>query len=199
MQQNGVRLVEEVRITSEADRPLEDLVVTLELDNGEADAWTGRLSRIDPGATATLKAAEFALSAKALATRTEAERSAIVATVACTARNGSNARPTRDGANGGTDSSRTCRKSFPVTLLAFDEWPGVAHNPRCTAAFVTPNHSKVAELLHPARESLRSTGAPDSLEGYQSVSWRRASQIAEACFNAMAARGIGNLPGSYKP
>ncbi len=180
MQQNGVPLVEAVKITCDGESPIYDCVVTLSIENGDAEPWTGRIARIEPGATVSLAPSEFALSAQRLATRTEAERTSIIATV-------------RAG-------SAEKRSTFPIDLLAFDQWPGVGHYPELTAAFVTPNHPTIADLLNAARTALRGIGVPDALDGYQSGSRQRSVHIAESCFNAIAARDIGyiNPPASFE-
>lgn len=180
MQQNGVPLVEAVRISSESDAAVEDLSFTLAIENGDAEPWVGRVARIEPGATVSIRPAGFTLSAKSLSTRTEAERTSIIVTLAL------------DGAE--------TRATSPIDLLAFDQWPGVGHYPELTAAFVTPNHPTIADLLKDARESLRRLDMSDALDGYQSGSRLRSVHIAEACFNAVAARGIGyiNPPASFE-
>lgn len=180
MQQNRVALIDAVRITSHHAEPLVDLAVSLTLENGEAEPWTSRITRLDPGATFTLRPEEFRLVGSTLAKRTEAERTTIRCDVAC--QRGSE------------------RRSFPIDILPFDHWPGIAHIPELTAAFVTPNHPVVAELLKTAREALRGLSTSDAIDGYQSASRQRASQIAEACFHAVAAQGIGyiNPPASFE-
>ena len=180
MQQSGSPLVDSVTLVSNDYRPLEDLTIELGLDNGEAQPWVGRVARLDPGEEVSLRPDTLRLSAKAFASRTEAERSDYVATLTC--------------------SAGTLSKRFPVDLLAFDQWPGVGYFAEQTAAFVTPNHPKVAELLGVARQAMGGLSDSDALDGYQSKSRQRASLLAEACFNAAAAQGIGyiNPPASFE-
>ncbi|MEO0474502.1 MAG: DUF3320 domain-containing protein [Planctomycetota bacterium] len=180
MQQNAVPLIDRVALTSSHGETLEDLTVTLSLDNGEAEPWTARLARLDPGGSATIGAEDFSPSFEQLAARTESQRAKIVCEVSC----------------GGEQT----RASFPVDLLTFDHWPGVGYFAELTAAFVTPNHPKVATLLQDARQSLGELSDSDALDGYQSKSRQRAARIAEACFNAVAAQGIGyiNPPASFE-
>lgn len=189
MQQHGVPLVDAVLVTSREAGPVEGVSVTLRLENEEAPSWTGRIDRLDPGATVRISPGnDFALSARAMAGRTEAERSEIIAEGACGVAG--------DGANA---ASGTFGARFPVELLAFDQWPGIGHYPELTGAFVTPNHPKVAELLRAARASLRERSEHEALDGYQSGSRRRATQIAEACFNALLGSEVGyiNPPASF--
>ncbi|MEM6506322.1 MAG: DUF4011 domain-containing protein, partial [Planctomycetota bacterium] len=180
MQQNSVPWVDRVTLTSSYDGPLHNLTICLSLDNDEAEPWTTRLARLDPGSSVTLSAEGFVLSVKELAKRTEAQHCTIRCELSC--------------------EQGTAKASYPVELLPFDHWPGVGYFAELTAAFVTPNHPKVAELLQAARQSLGDLSDSDALDGYQSKSRQRASLIAEACFNSATAQGIGyiNPPASFE-
>ncbi len=179
MQQNGVPLVERVSLTNTGENATGNVVLTVTLENGECEPWTGRIDRIDPGGTFHIEPDGLHLNARQLAIRTEAERTNLQIVVE-------------------TDKG-SISDSLPVDLLAFDQWPGVGLYPELLAAFVTPNHPKVAELLQGARTSLGDLSGRDALDGYQAGSRARAAQIAEACFNAVLARGIGYIspPASF--
>lgn len=180
MQQNGIPLVESISITSACDETIENLQIELELENEEASTWTGQVAQIDPELTARVEPKGFALSAGLIATRTEAQRSIIRCTI--------------------SSGDKSVTRKLPIDLLAFDQWPGVGHYADITGAFATPNHPQIAKLLGTARESLRGLSQSDSLDGYQSGSRQRASLIAEACYNALAAQGIGYIspPASFE-
>ncbi|MGE3110108.1 MAG: DUF4011 domain-containing protein [Phycisphaerales bacterium] len=98
-----------------------------------------------------------------------------------------------------TAGDASCITSFPIDLLAFDQWPGTSLYPELLAAFITPNHPKVAEILVDARSALGRLSGRDALDGYQAGSRQRVAHMAEACFNAASARGIGyiNPPASF--
>ena len=76
----------------------------------------------------------------------------------------------------------------PVRLLTADEW-WAAGIPELLAAFVRPNDPAVAELLRSASAILDERTGSSSLEGYQSGP-RRVRDIAEAVFDALAARRL---------
>jgi hypothetical protein len=166
MQQNGVPLVERVAISNDGAEPASDLTVTISLDNGECAPWTGRIDRIDPGDTYHLEPDRLHLDLRHLACRTEAERTHIRVEI------------------GPFDPPHA--RTFPIEVLAFDQWPGSRIYPDLLAAFVTPNHPLVAELLIGARQSLSAMSDHDALDGYQANSRQRAAHIAEA-------RGIGYI------
>lgn len=180
VQQSGTPLVDAVILTSESDEPIEDLVVTARIVSGDADAWTGRLARLDPGVKAKMTPEHWRLSARSLAQRTEGEMTTIVLGVEA--------------------GGRSCEASFNLDLLAYDQWPGAGHLPELTSAFVTPNHSLIAELLRGARRVLSDRGERDAIDGYQSASRQRAVLLAEACFASLSEQKIGyiNPPASFE-
>ena len=181
MQQHGVPLVRELRLTLAPDaRPITEVRVSACLANGEAEPLTRVIDRIEPGETYRLPVGGLTPRLGALAGRTEAERTELTLT-----------------AHAGGASTTA---AFQIELLAYDEWPGPAYHPELLAAFVTPNHPRVAELLGAARGHLRAAGGPDALDGYQSASRRRALHLAQAGFAAVADRGIGycNPPASFE-
>ncbi|HYF15047.1 MAG TPA: DUF4011 domain-containing protein [Phycisphaerales bacterium] len=180
LEQYNVPLVSSVAITNRGDAPVSGLEVAVCLDNGEAAPWSARIERISAGGTYRLTPSDFRLFSQRLAARTEAERTAV--TVAVTTPMGAHT------------------KSFPIELLPLDHWPGLGIYPEVVAAFVTPNQPLVAEFLRTARDWLGRATGRDALDGYQSGSRTRASQIAEACFHALQAKQIGyiNPPASFE-
>lgn len=178
--QRGIPLVGSLRVTNESPAALVDVSVVVSLENGECEPWTGRVAMVEPGSSVTLKPRGFALSSGRLAGRTEAERTLIRVVVSA----------------GGLES----RVVFPLDVLPFDHWPGVEHLPELTAAFVTPNHPLIAEVLRSARPALRGLSGRDGFDEYQSGSRVRVSHQAEACFNALALRGLGYIspPASFE-
>lgn len=179
-QQWGTPLVDAVVVTNTSVGLIEDLEVVLRLASGEAEPWTGRLAGLGAGMTARLEPRGLGLSASRLAQRTEGERT----TIEAEARSG-----------GGIK-----RGSFELDVLAYDQWPGGWCVPEVTAAFVTPNHSLVAQLLQGARRVLAERGERDAIDGYQSGSRQRAALIAEACFASLVGQGIGYIqpPASFE-
>ncbi len=180
MQQDGVPLVERISLTNIDEVVAENVVIKVALENGECEPWSQQIERIDSGNIFNIEPDGLRLRARSLATRTEAERTVLHIVV--------------------ESNGRSVCKDVPIELLAFDQWPGAGLYPELLAAFVTPNHPKVAELLRDARKSLGDlSGGQDALEGYQSGSRQRAAQIAEACFNAVLTRGIGYIssPASF--
>lgn len=180
LEQAGAGFVRSISLTNTGGEPLDDLLVEASLENGESAPVSARVQRIDPGATYTLQAPGLRLNPAALAARTEAERTSLLIRVS-------------------TIQGRAVKRT-PVDLLAFDQWPGVDHDPELLAAFVIPNHPAVAELLGAARPILAGISDRDALDGYQSGLRARAVHLAEACFAAAQGLGLGyiNPPASFE-
>ncbi|GAB5496098.1 MAG: DUF3320 domain-containing protein [Phycisphaerales bacterium] len=180
MRQQGTPLVEAVLITNSSDEVFEGGVLRLRLASGECDEWVRTVAKVAPGTAVRVVPDDWKLSPEALGERTEAERTSIEASFQV--------------------GESVVERSFELDVLAFDQWPGALHYPEFTAAFVTPNHSQIAELLGRAREILGKGGDSDSLDGYQSASRQRAARIAEVCYTALAGSGVGyiNPPASFE-
>lgn len=186
MLQNGVPLIERLSLVNEGAEALTDLHLALTIETAVAaidvaEPWSQRLERLEPGATCALEPERFRLRGTVLATFTEAQRAHVV--LIATA-----------------PGHAPFEQRWPVDLLAFDQWPGIAHYPELLAAFVTPNHPAVIEVLGAARCLLGQQSGHDALDGYQSGSQQRAARIGEASFLALAARDLGyiNPPASFE-
>lgn len=86
-----------------------------------------------------------------------------------------------------------------VTALAYDEWPGMKYFPDFLAAYVTPNHPVIAELLQSTSKWLEKWTHQPSLEGYQCQSPNRVKTMA-AVYAAIQERNItyANPPSSFE-
>lgn len=54
-----------------------------------------------------------------------------------------------------------------IIALAYDEWPGLKYFPDFLAAYVTPNHPVISELMQSTSKWLNKWTNVPSLEGYQ--------------------------------
>ena len=82
-----------------------------------------------------------------------------------------------------------------IELLAYDEWSGALIMPEMIAAFVTPNHPAVAEILTTATEYLRKWGKNPSINGYQTRSADVVKLQMAAIYAALQSKNIVyNMP-----
>lgn len=166
MQQNDVPVIKALAIENRAGEVLRDLELRISVEPDFAVGWSRRLDLLTPGQRFSAHDVDLQLSPSVLAELTERVRGQIWFEVL----------------RGG---HALIRKAEPIELLACDEWGGLSSLPEILAAFVTPNHPVVAQVLGRASDLLgRSTGDP-SLSGYQSRSPARVLTTAAAIFTAI--------------
>lgn len=87
-----------------------------------------------------------------------------------------------------------------IIALAYDEWPGLSYFPDYLAAYVTPNHPVIADLLQSTSQWLQKWTGQPSLEGYQCKNPNRVKNMAAAAYAAIQERNItyANPPSSFE-
>lgn len=113
IQQHGVPLVDGILITNRSEKPIDDVTVTVSLENDECAPWSRHLSRLDPLHLTRVEPDTLALTARQLASRTEAERTRVIVEL--------------------STSEARYQRGFPIDVLPFDQWPGVGHLPEISA------------------------------------------------------------------
>lgn len=58
-------------------------------------------------------------------------------------------------------------KTYPITILAYDQWTGINYLPEMIAAYVTPFQPKVNDIVENATKYLKAWGNTDCFTGYQ--------------------------------
>ncbi len=177
--QQGIAIVETVRLTNQTDGRIESIEVSLRFANGECELWETKIEAIGPGETYTLSPS-LHMDVQALATRTERERTTMELTV--------------------RSAAGVFVKHYEVMLLPLEAWSGLSPVPELIGAFVLPNHPAVAGLLQAARERLKALGEDEAIDGYQSNSRRRAALLAQVCYEALAGQSLGyiNPPAGFE-
>jgi len=88
-----------------------------------------------------------------------------------------------------TDSPLFSAK-FPIDILAFDEWSGAYTQPDFLAAFATPNHPAIADIMRKSSDILSKWTGNSSLDEYQSQDPNRVRQQAAAVYTALCGMNI---------
>ncbi len=83
-----------------------------------------------------------------------------------------------------------CREELPVELLAPDQWLGTQHLPEMTAAYVMPNHPRIAELLGKAAQFLQKWTGDPAFTGYQSRNPNIVKKQAAAIYAALQTENL---------
>jgi Protein of unknown function (DUF4011)/REase_MTES_1575/AAA domain len=77
-----------------------------------------------------------------------------------------------------------------LVIVPATHWCGITIACESLASFITPNAQAIHQLLLDASARLEKRTKSGALDGYLSQSPERAQRIAEACYEALAARGI---------
>lgn len=88
----------------------------------------------------------------------------------------------------------------PIELLAYDQWSGVNFMPETAAAFVTPNHPKVQEIISEAGKYMQKWTGDPSFTGYQTRNANIVKQQMGAVYAALQEQNIAYTmpPASYE-
>ncbi len=91
--------------------------------------------------------------------------------------------------------------SHEMTVLAYDEWQGLDIMPEVTAAFVTPNHPYVMELIKRATPALKRLSRGAVFDGYASGTADDIKRQVEAIYNTISTEGLTYQlpPASFGP
>ncbi|MBQ9807327.1 MAG: DUF3320 domain-containing protein [Ruminococcus sp.] len=81
-------------------------------------------------------------------------------------------------------------KNIPTELLAYDQWTGTLFMPEMAAAFVTPNHPKVQEIVSAASLYLQKWTGDPSFTGYQTRNPNIVKQQMGALYAALQEQNI---------
>ncbi|WP_168735916.1 DUF3320 domain-containing protein [Cohnella fermenti] len=171
MQQNFVPIVESLELRNGTELDLREVTVRIEAEPEFAPVWTKRLDAVPAGATLELGPIPLQLSGVFLAELTERLTGKLMLRV--------------------MQGERTLwEEASPLTLLAYDQWGGLAAMPEMVAAFAMPNHPEIVRVLAEAAPLLgKWTGNP-SFDAYQSRNPNRVRQQAAAVFAAIQARQV---------
>lgn len=177
--QSSFAFLRDLRLENRSAEPgIDELQVTLHSNPPFLKERSWRIDRIAPGEIVTLKDRDIDLDGAFLLNLAES----VQGTAHCTVEAGGRI---------------VGEQSWPVELLAYNEWGGVGYMPELLAAFSLPNDPAADSVLHDAIQVLRRAGKPDGIDGYSSGSRARVWELASAIYTAIANLGLGyTLPPS---
>lgn len=171
MQQNHVPIVREIKITNNTEADIENVKVTITTDPDIADEWDINIPILLTGQEYKLDKINLHLSATRLFELTERVNGSIIIQVS-------------------NEADALVQEKYDVAFLSYDEWSGAYTYPEFLAAFVTPNHPYVFELLKKAEPLLAEwTGSP-SFTGYQSNNHNVVLKQIAAIYGALQQENI---------
>lgn len=82
------------------------------------------------------------------------------------------------------------RQTYPITILAFDQWGGTTVLPEILSAFITPNYPATASIIKRAATILEKWTGNPSLDEYQSRNLDRVRKQIAAIYTAISEQNI---------
>lgn len=181
MQQNHVPIIRKMLLKNETEQAIDDVKISVSLSPNLTERTERVIDSVPQGATIEVKDLQINISAKYLFELTEKVSDEISISVS----------------KGDED---LITEKYPIEILPFDQWAGVAILPEMLSAFVTPNHPSISSIIHRASQFLEKwTGSP-SLDEYQSRNPDRVKKQMAAIYEAIAELNIVYCtpPASYE-
>lgn len=179
--QNSVPLLRQLTISNNGERSLDDLTLELEPSLPFAVPKTWRLDRLSGSSRIEVPDRDVELKEGYLADLSESMK----ATVCLRLRSA---------------TTVLAERSFPVELLARNEWGGAGSMSELLAVFCTPNDPAVDRILKGAADALRRAGRVDGIDGYKAGSRQRVWELASAIWSAVCGYRISYVlpPASFE-
>ena len=179
--ENKTSLVRSVMINNNTEEDIGNLKIRIRSDGNLIEPLVQEIEELSAGEGVTLKNLPIRVHGEYLASLTER----ILCNLYISITQGEN---------------ELAADSAEISVLAYDEWPGLRYSPDLLAAYVTPNHPAVSGLLQRASKYLEKWTKEPSLEGYQSENPNRIVDMAAAAFAAIQELNItyAALPPSFE-
>ncbi len=171
LQQNGIQAIRSMTIYNDTQEALHNVTLRISSPASLCLPYSKHFDTIPAQASLNAGAAELTLDAQHLATMSEKYEDSFLISLS---------------QNGET----LWEESFPVTVLAYDQWHGYGSHPELLAAFVTPNHPAVSQILGQAAQLLGKWTNDPSLDGYQTQDPNRVLSQAAAIYAAIQSQNI---------
>lgn len=181
MQQNHVPVIRKILLKNETEQAVDHVKIGVSLSPDLAEVTERVIDTIPQKITTEVKDLQLNISAKYLSALTEKVSGEIRITVS-------------------KDDQIIVTETYPIQILPFDQWAGVAILPEMLSAFVTPNYPSISTIIHRASQFLeRWTGSP-SLDEYQSRNPDRVKKQMAAIYESIAELNIVYCtpPASYE-
>ncbi len=168
---NGVNFVRDICLKNSSNVDIDHVVLKIETKNDLIENFELNIEKIKSGEEFHLKNLKVSVNMNYLVSLTER----------CTCN--LNIKVCKD-------EEEIISKTKELTVLAFDQWPGLQYTPELLAAFVTPNHPVVTSILQLATKYLNTWTNDPSLDGYQFHDPNRVKLMAAAVYAAIQQKNI---------
>lgn len=181
MQQNRTGVIHQLFIGNGGQETLKDVRVVLTVQPAFGECTPVVIEAIPAGQTVRVDSLNLQLSATYFAQLTERFAGNFLLEVTAA-------------------SEPVFKQSYPIDILAYDQWGGLNVYPELLASFMTPNHTALVPVIKRAAFILEQwTGSP-SLDEYQSRNPDRVRKQMAAIYAAIAEQNIiySTIPPSFE-
>ena len=169
MQQNQVPAIRKLTVANSTETHWQNVEISISGDAAEdiLGTWTQTIEALPAGASLDFDSISLPVKGLALAAITER----LVTTLEVLIKK---------------ENETLDKQSFPLTILAFDQWAGLSVLPEMLAAYITPNHERLPEVLHRASDILQKWTGNPGFDEYQSRNPDRVRKQMAAIYEAIS-------------
>ncbi|MBB2147981.1 DUF3320 domain-containing protein [Pedobacter gandavensis] len=181
LQQNHVASIRELTITNTTEHPWEDLRIEIIAEPEFAAIWSHQIGALQVGEVFQISSRQLDISPKFLADLSEKMTGKLILRLF-------------------DHQHKVFEASYPIELLAYDQWPGAGMLPEMLAAFIMPNHPDIPKIIRRASQLLDQWTGNPSFDGYQSKNPNRVRNQMAAIYEAISELQIVycSVPASFE-
>ena len=181
IQQNGASIIHQLSIENTTPAPLKDIQVQITTEPTFGNAAPIAVAQIPPNESICLSSFNLTLSANYFTQLTERLSGNLKIEITSEA------------------ESIFCQ-TYPIDILAYDQWGGLNVLPEMLAAFITPNHTAIVPIIKRAASILGQWTDNPSLDEYQSRTPDRVRKQMAAIYTAITEQQIiySTIPASFE-
>lgn len=180
-QQNHVPIIRELTASNNSESTWKTIRFEITTEPDFAQGWKVEAESLAAGESHQINHIPLTVSTKFLAELTEKISGSLILTIHI-------------------DDELAYQQAYPIEVLPFDQWPGVAILPEIMAEFVTPNHQQIPKIIHKAAALLEKWTGNPSFDDYQSQNPNRVRKQMAAIFETIASLQIVycSVPASFE-
>ena len=181
MQQNYIPVFRNLTVKNDSEEKLSGVKVRITFEPEFAKPFESSIADLGPGESFVISPVNIIISSEYLFALTEKIVGSVTICAIC-----------------GEEEIGSETRS--IELLAYDQWTGSAYMPEMLAAFITPNHPKVQEVVAKASLYMQKWCGDPSFTGYQTRSASIVKKQMGAIYAALQEMNIAYIvpPASYE-
>ena len=181
IQQNGASIIHQLSIENTTPAPLKDIQVQITTEPTFGNAALIAVAQIPPNESICLSSFNLTLSANYFTQLTERLSGNLKIEIT-------------------SEAESVFCQTYPIDILAYDQWGGLNVLPEMLAAFITPNHTAIVPIIKRAASILGQWTDNPSLDEYQSRTPDRVRKQMAAIYTAITEQQIiySTIPASFE-